>query len=540
MRCYRGFSALGFLALFASRGLGYPITPAPSLDTLGEQSDLVAKVQAVGSEIVVDSAFPEAQGYKVFATRFKVISVLKGAATPTDITFHHYDDDPTYRGGAEYTPTVHHFVVGQSYVLFAKKSDAPAAFRSFSISPTMAPEKETVRTADATPLPKGIAIRDAVWLELQALLASKDAADIAYGIHQLENFSTSRFWRRAAKEDFPRKEVLALISPFLADQNPAVAGAALEAIGCESPYLSENEGWLATVGKGEMLRRGYATYPVGYDNPSARACRAQLVALANSRASTVLRSQAIRALGLSRENERDNALIVPLRVWSVDAEGSVRAAAAVLWADYPSKEATATIQSLAQDKDPLVRGGAAYGIGCGQVSELLGSLDAMLSDSDQHVSDAAVISLLSFDAKTVAPILKEHLRDARYRVFFINALADANPAVYRDDLAAILTDRKPGPETSLTGQIPSYTAWDILMTHISTCDVGDIRAGRFDKYLDALETPPNIGSRPFQTLYQFYHDNGLTDRMQSFRAKALKQETSYDLDYYFKQIDGRP
>ena len=29
------------------------------------------------------------------------------------------------------------------------------------------------------------------------------------------------------------------------------------------------------------------------------------------------------------------------------------------------------------------------------------------------------------------------------------------------------------------------------------------------------------------------------DRMQSFRVKALQQITGYDLDLYFKQIDGR-
>ena len=528
MRCYRGFSALVFLALFASRGQGYPITPAPSLDTLGEQSDLVAKVQAVGSEVVVDSAFREAQGYKVFATRFKVVSMLKGAATLTDITFRHYDDDPTYRGGAEYTPTIHHFVAGQSYVLFAKKTDAPAVFRSFSIWPTMAPEKEAIRAVDTTPLPKGIAIKDAVWLELRALLASKDDADIAYGIHQLENFSISRFgfWMRTATEDFPRKEVLELISPFLADKNPAVAGAALEAIGCESPYLRENEGWLATVGKGEMLRRGWGTYPAGHDNRSALECRAQLLALANSQVSAALRSQAIRAMGRSRQDEHDNALIGPLRAWSVDAEASVRAAAAVLWADYPSKGATSTIESLARDKDPHERAGAAFGIGCGQLSELLSSLDALVDDSDAHVSYAAAVSLLSFDMQLSAPILKTHLRDTRYRITFIDALASMDPALYRDDLAAILTERNLESGNSLPGQNPSYTAWDILMTYISACDVGEIRAGRFDKYLDALETPPNIGSSPFQTLYQFYHDKGLTDRMQSFRAKALKEETS--------------
>jgi hypothetical protein len=261
------------------------------------------------------------------------------------------------------------------------------------------------------------------------------------------------------------------------------------------------------------------------------------VALANSQAPPELRARAIRSLGLTRENQRDTALLGPLRVWSTDPAAPVRAAAAVLWADYPSNEAAATIHSLARDQVPLVRAGAADGIGCGQIVELVTDLGGMLDDSDQGAGDAAAISLLSLDTKVAAPVLKAHLRDARYQVAFINALADVDPAPYRDDLVAFLAVKKSGPEISLTGEIPSYTAWEILMKYISTCGPDDIRAGKLDKYLDALETPPNIGSRPL-TLYRFYHDNGFTDRMQSFRAKALKQ-AGYDLDIYFKQIDGR-
>ena len=136
-------------------------------------------------------------------------------------------------------------------------------------------------------------------------------------------------------------------------------------------------------------------------------------------------------------------------------------------------------------------------------------LDRRLADLDEAVGRAAAISLLSFDPQVAAPILKTHLQDKQYSVAFTNSLAEADPAAYRDDLVAILK-ANPGPETTLTGQVPTYTAWDILMTYVTTVDAADLRAGKFDAYLEALESPPNIGSSPYQTLYRFYHDQGLT------------------------------
>jgi len=74
----------------------YPVTFALPLDKLAEQSDLIVKVQAVSSEEVKDTAFPDytAAGFAVFSTKLKVISVLKGDAKLAEISFHHYDDAP--------------------------------------------------------------------------------------------------------------------------------------------------------------------------------------------------------------------------------------------------------------------------------------------------------------------------------------------------------------------------------------------------------------------------------------------------------------
>ncbi|MFI5381393.1 MAG: HEAT repeat domain-containing protein [Tepidisphaerales bacterium] len=531
-----------FALIWCARGYAYPVAYALPLDKLADQSDLVVKAQAIATDPVKDPAFTDYsnQGYGVFATRLKVISVLKGDAKLAEITFHHYDVVPDFRGGRFFSPQIYHFTPNQPYILFAKKSDVPGVFRTFSFNHTTQEDQGLLRAANSNPCAKDATVKDAIWDELTALIASKDPADVTYALGHLDVLSNALRPIGEGHEDFPRNAVLDLVTPLLAHTDPAIASAAVKAIGRPSPYWSDDlaHGWLATVGKGNAIRRGYGTYPANYTNPSAAYCRPQLVALANTAtAPATLRAQAIRSLGRSRDNDRDTALLAPLRSWSGDPEPQVRAAAAVLWSDYPSKDASATIQSLAADQSPVVRTAAAYAIGFSQTTELLPTLDALLADPDEHVHRASAVSLLSFDPKAAAPILKSHLKDPRCFVAFTNALAEADPVAYRDDLVTILTS-KPGHE-SLTGQVPAYTAWDILMNHIAACPPADLRAGKLDKYLDALESPPNIGSGPYQTLYRFYHEQKFTGRMQSFREKAVKQVTGYDLDYYFKQIDGR-
>jgi len=302
---------------------------------------------------------------------------------------------------------------------------------------------------------------------------------------------------------------------------------------------------LASVGKGQLLKRGMGTYPADYFNSSGYECRAQLLAVANSvraRAhfsNAETRSQAIRALGRSRKDEADTELLEPLRVWTGDDEPVVRAAAAMLWCDFPSREATVRIHVLAGDKSPIVRAAAAYAIGSLQLTDFLPQLDQLLDDEDAAVGRAAAVSLISFDPKRAAAVLRGRLSDDRFFVPFANALADGDPAAYRDELVRIISS-PPNPAENLTSQMPEYTAWEILMGYISGSSIADIRGGKLDKYLDALESPPNIGSGPYQTLYRFYHEHQLVDRMASFREKAKKQVQGYDIDMFFKQIDGRP
>jgi hypothetical protein len=535
-------AAMTLVLLSGSSAQSYVVGPALSIDELARQCDLVVKAQAINSALVRDAAFADLSGagYGVFATRLKVISVLKGDPQLGELTFHHYDKLPGQLGEPPVSPQTYHFTPDQSYILFARKTAEPRVFRTFSFSHTSQPDQGLIRAADSRPVARNTPAKTVIWDELTALAKSADSANVDYAIAHLDRLSSSPWYDHQPKTDFARNDVLDVVCPFLASKDEVVVRAALRAVGRASPYWPDAmpQSWLATVGKGKTLRRGFGTYPANYANPSALRCRAQLVALAQSSSTADIRALAIRALGRSRANEQDRALVEPLRRWTTDAAALVRAAAAVLWSDYPSKEATAALESLAGDKDPAVRADTAHAIGFSQLTELLPIVDRLLADPDESVHRAAALALLSFDPQAAGQILKAHRADRAYSVVFTNALAEEDPAAYRDALVAIVK-ANPGPETNLPGQIPTYTAWDILMNYVATLDAADLRAGKFDVYLDALETPPNIGSSPYQTLYRFYHERGLRTRMQTFRTKALAQVTGYNLDDYFKQIDGR-
>ncbi len=515
-------SAIFLVSVLTVQATGYLVPYALPLDQLARESDLVVKAVAVESRPMNDGAFPPAgPGYGAFATRLKVITVLKGSPKLTEVIFRHYDQLPGEPSVGPVSPQTYHFTSGLPYLLFAKKTDQPGVFQNFSFHHTSQPDQGLVRAADARPLARDTPIKTVVWRELIGLATGDESGAIVYAIDHLSTLSAVRWYEHRPKPDFARDDVLDVICPLLAHRDPTVVRAAVQAIGRDSPYLDDAAApsWLATVGKGAILRRGFGTFPERYSNPSALRSRKPLVRLAEGSSSPDIRAQAIRALGRSRENEQDNGLVELLQKWSKSADAPVRAAAAMLWSDYPANERTAALAALAADEAPAVRAAAAYAIGFAQVTELLPALDRMLADPNQSLRRAAALSLLSFDPRVAGPQLKAHRGDREFKVAFINALADADPAAYRDDLVAIVKSN-PMPEGNLSGQLPAFTAWETLMRYVATADEAEIRAGHFDRYLDALENPPNVGSGPFQTLQRFYQDRGLESRLQSLKTKA--------------------
>ena len=54
-----------------------------------------------------------------------------------------------------------------------------------------------------------------------------------------------------------------------------------------------------------------------------------------------------------------------------------------------------------------------------------------------------------------------------------------------------------------------------------------------------MEKVGNYSSSEQRDIYAFYLQRGMTERAKKYRAAATKA-ASYDLDYYFKQVDENP
>jgi len=66
-----------------------------------------------------------------------------------------------------------------------------------------------------------------------------------------------------------------------------------------------------------------------------------------------------------------------------------------------------------------------------------------------------------------------------------------------------------------------------------------VRAGQWDRYLDALEKVGNYSSSEPRDIYAFYLQREMPERAANYRAKA-KKAVSYDLDRYFEMVDKSP
>ena len=87
---------------------------------------------AISSEPRRDDWFKPEAHLDVYGTKFKVISIIKGAADEGIVQFRHYDTVPPggewlWRG-VNRNPQILHFEPGQSYIIFAKKADKPGVW----------------------------------------------------------------------------------------------------------------------------------------------------------------------------------------------------------------------------------------------------------------------------------------------------------------------------------------------------------------------------------------------------------------------------
>jgi hypothetical protein len=167
-------------------------------------------------------------------------------------------------------------------------------------------------------------------------------------------------------------------------------------------------------------------------------------------------------------------------------------------------------------------------------------LAKLLGDKERSVREAAAMSLLSFSPKNeaIARVFQANLGNEEFKPLFLIALARENPELYLDALAQVVQE-KPEPRNFWGGQIPAFTAWEILFKYLQAQPADTVRSGKLDRYLDAMENVGNYSSSEPRDIYAFYVQRGMTERANKFRQTA-KKAASYDLDYYFKQVDENP
>ena len=150
------------------------------------------------------------------------------------------------------------------------------------------------------------------------------------------------------------------------------------------------------------------------------------------------------------------------------------------------------------------------------------------------------MSLLSFSPKqkAIADAFQANLGNEEFKPLFLIALARENPAGHLDALAKAVEQRSE-PQNWWGGQIPAVTAWEILFKYIQKQPPESLMSGKLDRYLDAIERVGNYSSSEPRDIYAFYLQRGMTERGRKFR-EAARKAASYDLDFYFKQVNENP
>ena len=106
-------------------------------------------------------------------------------------------------------------------------------------------------------------------------------------------------------------------------------------------------------------------------------------------------------------------------------------------------------------------------------------------------------------------------------------------------LSSKVVEEKTEPKDFWGGQVPAFTAWEILFKYLQSLPFDEVRSGKFYRYLNAMEMVGKYSSSEPRDIYAFYLQRGMTERAKNFRQKA-KKAVSYDLDYYFNMVDKNP
>ncbi len=520
--------------LMCSVANAYLVGPSLPLDKLVEKADFICKAVVVASKPVDDAWFGKLHGFEPLATELKIVAVYKGANL-TQASFNHYA--PQKDQASPYSPQHYEFVAGRTYLIFASKTDHENVFRQITKNHTSQEDQGVLLAVDDSPHPDK-AMKQIFWLELTGLLKNAKPGDVEYGIDHLNRMSDGR-WGEPV--EFPREDVLKAVLPLVSHADAEIGRTAIAALGTNNPLMSQSAapGWLATIGKGHIP--GYGTWETKLNLGGQRSWK-ELAAVADSNSDSQTRSLAIRALGRTKLPE-----IRPLALrWIQDKDPFVVQAALVLLSDDLEAGDHDLLKTLAADPRAAVRIGVATAIGFAQSQPLIPVLGKLLDDTDEHVSSAAALSLLSFSLDATEDILKASRKHANFGPLFVNALAQSHGSDYADELCDIIRNNRQ-PNNWWGGFVVWGDSWNVLFKAAQAASKDELTGKQFEPILAALEAPASgnpkaptyYSSSEPRDLYALYLRKGLRDRAQAFRA-VCKKTISYDIDYYFKIVDENP
>ena len=185
-----------------------------SLDNYTAQADVIIKATALKTEpqTQIDPWFSEVNGAGRYATRFKVVSVIKGEVTADEVNFRHYTGlsiGPPIRVYWFELPPCYIFQSGQTYLLWANKTEG-GNLRQLSKELRKSPTDGgttgfLIRVGDNAPVKEEIKgnIKSAVWDELVKMAQSKKLGDSRYGMQQLSWLSGATTFTR--RDEFVNK-----------------------------------------------------------------------------------------------------------------------------------------------------------------------------------------------------------------------------------------------------------------------------------------------------------------------------------------------
>jgi len=509
--------------------------PHGRLEELERKADFVFKGEVVSNTRITNAAFNITQ-MEVSATKFKVISRLKGEALPEVVVEHYSGSDRMMAWDGPSPPAAITFQVGQSYLVYAARMDkpdsyysppadvkaAPGEFRQIADIPRTSDEG-AMKTLDARPLDTGLSVKEAHWVELNRLLDDANATNVLYAIGKLDLMSLKQGepygdWRRS--DDFKRNRVLSALLLLIENTNEQVAASAIACFEMEPTAATMLEPFAGS-----------------------------LIEVANKVPSSIRRLAAIRALSGMDDDAVSNSLAQLLK----DGDENIRTGAVGLLPRFPADFAEQALRNGATDKSSKVRAAVADAIGNGKIISLLPVLETLWNDTN-IVHTSAGNAFLKFDVDQVGSILKNHLNAADFRESYLCQIAKNDAGPWLTNLVDVLKVRRDtkwleaktsgisakdltnyfNATMALSGT--DFDCWNIIHDYLVKLPDSEFQNGKLDWCLDVLEDAGNTGSREPVMLYELYKIKGLSERATKFRQENGKC-SGFDVTIYFDNVD---